>query len=87
MHILLSKYGCHISYVSHTTKIQNGHIDQTFYNMCAKAQPTAIHASQVIAKYFPGTNIPIKLGIYAIYAKYLTDLYGRCVHIYMPHMK
>ena len=36
----------------------------TFSHICAKTQPTAIHASHVIAKYVLETNISTILGIY-----------------------
>ena len=85
MHILLNKYDCHIAYVSDTTDILNGHIDQTFLHMCATAQPTAIHSSHVITKYVLETNVPNKLAILSLFAKYLIDLYGRCIHIYATY--
>ena len=42
--------------------------------MTATLQPTAVHISHDIAKYALKTYLPIKLGIDAIYAKYLIDL-------------
>ena len=60
----------HIVYVSHTTNILNKY--------SANTQPSAIHASHVIAKNVLETKIPTKL---AIYAKYLMDLHGICIHI------
>ena len=47
-------------------------------------QPTAIYTSHVIATYVLEANMPTKLGIYA---KYLRDLYARCIHIHVLHMK
>ena len=86
-HILLNKYDCHIAYVRQASNILNGYIDWIFLHICAKTQPTAINTSHVIAKYVLVTGIPTKLGIYNIYAKYFINLYGKCIHIYMPHMK
>ena len=54
-----------------------------YLHMCAKTQPTAIYASNVIAKYMLETNFLSKLDIYS---KYLTDLYEKCIHIKVPHM-
>ena len=85
--MLLNKYECYIAYESHTNNILNGHIDPTFLHTCHKTQPTAINTTHVIVKYVPETNMPNKLGIYDIYAKYMIDLYGRCICIYVPHMK
>ena len=86
-HILLNKYDCHIAYTSHTSNIVNGYIHPTFLQICAKTQPTAIHTSHVIAKYVLETNVSTKLSIDALYAKYLIDLCGRCLYIYVPYMK
>ena len=50
-------------------------------------QLTAIHTSHVIATYVLETNIPTKLGIYAIYAKYLTymeDVYLCAIYEVTP---
>ena len=60
-----------------------GYIDPTFLHRCATTQPTATHTFHVIAKYVLETNMPTKLGIYA---KCSIGLYGRCIHIYVPHM-
>ena len=38
-------------------------------------QPNVIHNSSIIAKYVLETNMQTKVGIYAIYAKYMIDLY------------
>ena len=83
-HILLNKYDCHIAYLSHTINILNGYIDPTFLQICATKQWTAIPTPHVIVKYVLEINVPTKLGLYA---KYLTDLFGRCIHIYVPNMK
>ena len=57
------------------------------FHICAKTQPTTIHTSHIIAKYVLETNMPTRLGIYAIYAKYLKDLSERCIHLYEQFMK
>ena len=58
MHTLLNKYVYHLAYVSHTINILNAHIDPTVCHICAKAQPTALHSSHVIAKYVLATYMP-----------------------------
>ena len=52
-HLLLNKYDHHITYVSHTTNILNGHRDLTFLHIYAQKQPIARHTSYVIPKYVP----------------------------------
>ena len=37
-----------------------------------------MHTSHFIAKYVLETNMPTKLGMYA---KYLIDVHGRCIHM------
>ena len=43
--------------------------------------------SHLIAKYVQQANIPIKMGIYVIYVKYLTKMYEGYIHIHTPHNK
>ena len=68
---ITEKYHCHIAYITHTTNILNGYIEPTFLPICATTQATVIITSHVTAK----------CGIYAIYAKYMTNLQQRCIHI------
>ena len=49
-------------------------------------KPTATCSSNIIAIY-DKNNMSTKLGICAIFAKYLTGIYGEYEHICMPHMK
>ena len=80
-HILLNIYDCHIAYVCCTANILNRYTDPTFYTYVPKHNQLQLYFScycQICARN--------KLGIYATYAKYFKDLYGRCVHIYVPYM-
>ena len=77
-HILL-KYYCHIAYVSHNQPNEWAYRPNILH-IHSKTQLIAIHSCHVIAKYVLETNIPSKSGIYA---KYLIDVYGRCIHV--PH--
>ena len=67
------------------SNILNGHTKPTFLHVCAKTQPNVKHTSQVTAKYVLETYMPTQLGMCAIHVKYVIDLYGRFIHIYVPH--
>ena len=59
-----------------------------FIHTCMqKLKPTATSSSHVITKFVPQTNMPTKLVIYAMYAKYFTSLWRACMHKHMTHMK
>ena len=58
--------------------------DATFLHICPKTQPTEKHTAHVITNYVTETYMSTKLDIYA---NYLIGLYGKCIHIYVPHMK
>ena len=87
LHILLNKYHYHIANVRHTVNMLNEHMEPTLLYICVKTQPTSIFTSRGIAKCVLETDLSTKLGIYAIHAKYLMGLYGKCIHTFVPHMK
>ena len=70
-----------LAHVSHTSNILNGYIQPTFSTYVLK-QPIATCTCHVIAKYMLETYMLTTL---CIYAKYLTDLYGR-MNIHMKSL-
>ena len=86
-HISLNKYDCHTALICHTANMLYRHIDQTFLHTFCKTKLPAIHTLHVNAKFMLEANMLTKFGIYSMYTKYFMGLYGKCIHIYVPHMK
>ena len=75
------KYSSHVHYAKWA-------YGPSIFTYISQTQPAVTSASSVIAKYVPKTNMPTKLGAYAIYVKYLMCIYGGCMCIYvLPYIK
>ena len=57
--------------MAYTTSILNEHVDPAVLYLYTKTEPTANSTSHVIVTYMPQGNMPTKLDVHAIYAKYL----------------
>ena len=83
-HVSLNQYGYHITNMSYTAIMLNGHMDPTIVHRCAKTQQTLISNAHVIAIYVSERNMAWKLicCICQIFEGLIWKIYNIC----MPHM-
>ena len=83
-HVSLNQYGYHITNMSYTAIMLNGHMDPTIVHRCAKTKQTLISNAHVVAIYVPERNMAWKLMCHI--CQIFDGLIWKIYNIYMPHM-
>ena len=84
-HTVLNKYDFHITYTSYTANMLMGIWTQKFYTYVSNHNQLQYTLVMLLPNISLGTSMATKLGMYDIHAKYLVDIYGRCIYMYVQH--